>query len=45
MKEKFKNEKVSANKVFMEMIKKVDHVHLNGTRWAKLGEFIQELHS
>jgi len=27
----------------MEMIKKVDHVHLNGTKWTKLNEFIEYL--
>lgn len=25
------------------MIKKVDHVHLNGTKWTKLNEFIEYL--
>lgn len=25
------------------MIRKIDHVHLNGTKWTKLNDFIQYL--
>ncbi|CAD8096324.1 unnamed protein product [Paramecium sonneborni] len=43
LKEKYKEQKIGSNKVYEEMIRKVDHVHLNGTKWTKLTDFIQYL--
>ncbi|CAK89537.1 unnamed protein product (macronuclear) [Paramecium tetraurelia] len=43
LKEKYKDQKIGSNKVYEEMIRKVDHVHLNGTKWTKLTDFIQYL--
>lgn len=43
LKEKYKDTKIGSNKVYEDMIRKIDHVHLNGTKWTKLNDFIQYL--
>ncbi|KAM3133734.1 hypothetical protein pb186bvf_014143 [Paramecium bursaria] len=43
LKDKFKFAKVSGNEVYTELIKNVDHVHLNGTKWTLLNEFLYDI--
>lgn len=43
LKTRYKTKKILANTVFQEQIKDRDHVHLNGTRWTTLTEFVHSL--
>ena len=41
IKQKYTSKPVLPNRVYIELIKNIEHVHMNGTKWTKLSEFIE----
>ena len=43
MKQKFFSKPVQPNRVYMDLVKRIEHIHMNGTQWLTLSEFIDDM--